>query len=589
MHHIIGTLSPTEVVATGVRQARMTSRQIGARRLLAAVLSLAVLCCLAGSAAGAASTLPEERSSHIDGFGIGSSAHLRVGYERVSEALNAQLEMGVRWTREEIPWAEVEPTEDDFRFNYPFGNQPRDYDHLLDELDKRNIQMVALLDYGPVYISEPTPDELVTRWETYVERVVNEFGDRIDYWEIGNEMNSPLFWGKVVHPVDWQPAEPNPALYSRMLRSAHRIIKEEDPGDVVILGGLVYHLSNDCSTNPFAYLAQLYQAGAWEYFDAIAIHPYRKHSPETLLSRGHPVDTDSGACKTDSVMTYKLIEEIRAIGELAEGYGSKSIWVTEVGWDRTWLEPIADDRGTTADAVEADYVVRTYVPLLSEPGVEKVFWYAQYDGGFKLDPPGQRALATMSSLLTGSEPLGQFQGEQDRGHPDDDVYEYRFARGRQRVSVLWKARGGDVPRAVSVTGLSGVDSVRLFTLEATDLSEDAGVSVPVRDGQVSIDLTERPVFLLFEQPGLVDRWWRGARGSFLKWWEEQQRVVEDWWEKRQLEIERKVREWLNRRKREAMERAQRELERFVEEMCASALIPIGILGMYAAVKGRCGS
>jgi len=43
----------------------------------------------------------------IDGFGMGSSSHLRVGSERLSEALDELKLMNVRWVREEFPWSEI--------------------------------------------------------------------------------------------------------------------------------------------------------------------------------------------------------------------------------------------------------------------------------------------------------------------------------------------------------------------------------------------------------------------------------------------------------------------------------------------------
>ena len=43
----------------------------------------------------------------MDGFGIGSDAHLRVGIGALESTIAEQQEMGLGWARESIPWGEV--------------------------------------------------------------------------------------------------------------------------------------------------------------------------------------------------------------------------------------------------------------------------------------------------------------------------------------------------------------------------------------------------------------------------------------------------------------------------------------------------
>lgn len=530
--------------------------------------------------------------TEIDGFGMGSSIHLRVGANRIDEALNQQQAMGVRWAREEIAWGEIELTQDNFRWAYPFGTTPRDYDVLLNELEERDIEMVALLTYGPSYLFEPTPQELLARWENWVQVVVDRYGDRIDYWEIENEMNSPLFWGKVVFPELDREATPDPTLYAQMLESAYRIIKAHDRDDVVILGGLVYHLGNACNlSDPFVYLGALEEAGAWDSFDVLAIHPYRGASPEEFVDGYPPYNPVTYACQSGQMMSDSQIGEIRALQDLAQVYGSKPIWVTEVGWAQEWLEPIAGWRGTSADIVEADFLVRTYVPLLSEPGVEKVFWYTQYDDpnipGCVLGSEGQHALGMISELLTGSEPLGQFQGQDDRGRAeDDDAREYRFSRDDELIIVAWKARGGDVPREVTISDLEEIDTVLLYDLNAVDLSPESGQELAVTDGEVTIDLTERPVFLVAERPGIFDSTLEEIERQLAEWWEEQKAKVEAWIDEQRARLEGEFDEWIEELERRMAEIIETELERFIVELCGTAWLPPGLVAVIVWIKRR---
>ncbi len=452
----------------------------------------------------------------IDGFGI-NSPHLRVGIKETTKAIGVQQVMGVRWAREEIPWGEVEVKAGSFRWAYDFDKtRGRDFDLLLTTLAAHHIQMVAVLDYAPGYLSgSPVPaDQLIKRWQGYVQAVVNHFGNQINYWEIGNEMNSRFFWGKVVNEPD-SPAEPDPILYTRMLRVAYDIIKQHNPKDVVILGGLAGYYSDltDCSTNYFKYLGEIHKAGAWNAFDIIAVHPYHVgpgdigQPPEAFIERGLSYDATSGTCQT-ATSRYNLISEIRTIRNLTEIYGAKPIWITEIGWSQAWLQTLAARRTAAPDKVAADYLVRTYTPLLSEPGVEKVFWYTQYDDpnipGFGLGSSAQLAFTNLSALLTGSQPLGQFQGQNDQGQAEaDDVYEYRFTKDNQLIIVIWRARGGDTARNVKVTSLN-TNTLRSYQLDDTNLSAGGGRELTVDNGVLTISLTERPVFLIAKQINLTD-------------------------------------------------------------------------------------
>ena len=542
------------------------------------------------------------QSGRIDGFGIGSSAHLRVNPDDLDRTLNEQKTLGVRWTREEIPWSEVEETRDEFQWDY--GS--RNFFVLLDELEQRQINMLALLGYGPLWLQNAPPDELVERWGVYVQAVVDQFGDRIDYWEIGNEMNSRKFWGKVIYPgVKDALAEPDPYLYARMLQVAYDIIKTHDPNDVVILGGLVTITDRDCPTNPFVYLSQVHAAGAWNSFDAIAFHPYwDAYPPEAYTDRGKAHDPNTGACIEGEERMDNMIGEVRALRQLVDNFGAKPIWITEIGWNLPWLKILAGYRGTHPDLVEADYVVRTYVPLLSEPGVEKVFWYTQIETteisdqhNCLLDPPGKRALGNLAYFLTGSTPLGQFQGQDDRGRAeDDDVYEYRFEKDGRLIIVLWKARGGDVKREVIVRDLA-VDALRGYPADSAELSPQAGVLYTVKDKSVKLLLTERPKILVEERIPFWDRLlvdiqaWLEARGEdqgegLERWWAGIQKQIDDWAAEQQEKLSQQFEAWLQNLVRQLAQEAEEQLQAWVDQLCMGMMLPVGGVVWWALWRRR---
>ncbi|MBN1315222.1 MAG: hypothetical protein JXA42_07135, partial [Anaerolineales bacterium] len=402
------------------------------------------------------------------------------------------------------------------------------------------------------------------------------------------------FWAKVVtepdNPNSASARLPDPLLYSEMLGAAYEIIKEHDPEDMVVLGGLAgYYIDmQNCETNPMAYLGALYEANAWHYFDVIAIHPYRNSpvdlwAPEDQIPRGVSYSPTSLSC-SQTQQTLSLTEEVRQVRELAQVFGEKPIWITELGWDQPWLETRAAERGTSADIVEADYLVRTYVSLLSEPGVEKLFWYSQFNqpmraiGSFELEPTAQRALALITSLLTGSTPLGQVQGQDDIDNgSSDDVYEYRFEKDNDLIIVTWKARGGDTPRDVVISGLD-MESIRRYSLDSPDLSKDAGTPLEIQDGSVIIALSERPVFLIAESNSTWKLFWEGIGEGIADWWEkiklDTTTKIENWWNDLIASIEDKLNQWvveIESKFKKAVEDYLKELEK---QLCGIAIVPI---------------
>ncbi len=554
-------------------------------------------------------TFPQTNS--MSGFGVGSP-HIRVGRQGLTPYLDAQQEMGLGFVREELPWELVGVGPNDFRWSYNYSSSvAHDYHYLLDELGKRKIKPVMLLDYGPRYLpGDPNAgyhvdtETLLRYWRAYVQAAVDEFGGQVDYWEIGNEMNSRDFWGKVVveGPDPSRPDmahDPEPELYARMLRIAHDVIKQKARNDVVILGGLVSVTDGSCTTSPYEFLRRVQATGEWDAFDAVAIHPYwGANTPETAIDRGAAHDPATGACAAGQGH-YDLAGEVRAVRDLVGQFGQKQVWVTELGWNEAWLKTIAGWRKQSTDLIEADYVTRTYVPLLSEPGVAGVLWYTQVDDpaiaeNFALGEPGRRALGNLSALLRGSRPLGQVQGQNDRGSAsDDDAREYRFQKGAQTIVVLWKARGGDVPRSVEVHDLPA-GSWALYPADAVDLDEPQEV-LTAESGRLSVALTERPVFLVEQgvDPGDIwsritdgiEQWWAGVVDGIEQWAGEQKEVLaqklEQWLAEQKEALAQKFEQWLTEQLDRLAQAIERQIEQALSQMCGTSMAP----GLFACAVG----
>ncbi len=182
---------------------------------------------------------------------------------------------GIRWERlwneHELLWYQVEPQRGKWDF--------RSADRAIDGAVNRGIRLLATLGYGPAWaVEEPTitpenekmfstsvgtykPKDLAA-WDNYVQTVATRYRDKIDHWEIWNE-------------VDWMPPiraasfTGTPADYLELLKRAHGKLKAVDPSNTVVVSGF------GTGASPTAHIyADLCKMGATDYCDVWNMHAY---------------------------------------------------------------------------------------------------------------------------------------------------------------------------------------------------------------------------------------------------------------------------------------------------------------------------
>jgi len=109
-------------------------------------------------------------------------------------------------------------------------------------------------------------------------------------------------------------------------------------------------------------MAQLYAAGARNYFDAVAVHPYTgKVDPTWCWNQ-------AGTTKL-AIDAFCAIAEVRTT-MVANGDSAKNIWLTEFGWSTT--------TGTygVSEATQAQFLTKALDKIrTSYPYVKTAFWY----------------------------------------------------------------------------------------------------------------------------------------------------------------------------------------------------------------------
>lgn len=522
-------------------------------RVITILLKISTLLIIIGLISSFITPTKSISSSPLDSIGMGTSLHLSEGIDNLAASYDSLSNMNIHWVREEFPWSEIEQSPGEYNWSYTKGDKFVDFDSMLALASRSKIKVLAVLDGGPLYLTQVFPDQpvdadlLIQHWTMYVQAVVDRYGSQIDYWEIGNEMNSPVEWGKVMFPTISDAAvTPSPFLFARMLTIASKIIKKDNPRDTIILGGLYNSSTADCSTSPLAFLAEIANAGAWDTFDVIGLHPYwQNNPPEVWMQRGPSFDAESGRCQMDQQIETNLLGEIRQVYEFTKQWEQKPIWITEIAWQEDWLEAIADQKNMSPNEVQASYVVRSLVPLLSELNVQKIFWNTSTNDSsiqnYELHPEGQIALRNIARLLGGARPLGQFQQFSDLGSPQElGIFDYRFRKEGRTIVIAWAANGGTQPYQITLTNLPG-KKYRAYAVDAVDLSLKGGMALILqKDNSLTMYVNENPAILIEETSSIF---------SSLKY------RIEDSTARKASSIQSDVYSWVRQQKKSLSEKA----------------------------------
>lgn len=417
---------------------------------------------------------------------------------------------GVQWTREELPWALIEPTAGTF--------QPL-YDDPLLLAATKGLGIVGMLLTTPDWARDPTcrppleaywcpptdPQQFARFAAWMAERYDGDgFRDapgspRVAAWEIWNEPNDVGNW-----PDIGADANARKRRYGEMLVATYQAIKAADPTAIVLLGG-VYIFDGGCGNGicdgfnflsaPGGVFQQVPQAR--QAFDVFATHPYAAPTrpddpqlPRLVLIEG---TTRAARGWLDSA---------------AIGRPDAPIWITELGW---CTAPGACPGGAgVTEEQQANYLVRAQV-IAQQNGVQHISWFQfedafddsnrmwgngaivhNYDGtGYplKLAYYAYRTLARQlrDAAVAGIGPLHTHQYDPSQPYTNSGgTYDYRYRRGTTLIDVLWRPN----------------DSVQVaFPVQPgmpiTRIDRD-GVSAPLTPagGAVQLTLSERPVLIV---------------------------------------------------------------------------------------------
>lgn len=289
----------------------------------------------------------------------GVTAHLerrRAGYyptlDDVTHAAELIQSAGIQAIRIDFNWDMLNPTEGKWNF--------QDYDAMVRIVRAHKLDVLGILDYSSWWASsaQDSNDWRVRLYSeprspydfaNYAYQVVQHYKNDVHAWEIWNEPNTVGFWKP----------KPDAAHYAALLQEAYLAVKYADPNATVVFAGLSGNgvEGDDQSGLESNFIQGAYVAGAKDYFDVMAIHPY------ILPNSG--IDTERA--------------KIAAARSVLDHYGDKDkpLWVTEIGvpsvtpWWQTAPVQSEDDVAT--------WLAQVYTRLWDL--TPTIFWYDLQDQG----------------------------------------------------------------------------------------------------------------------------------------------------------------------------------------------------------------
>ncbi|WP_333892674.1 GH39 family glycosyl hydrolase [Mycolicibacterium gadium] len=322
----------------------MTGRRVRVARLL----SLVLIACI-----------PLSCQASVPPVEIGMTMHSRgADAAAIKRQFDLMSAMNVAWVRVDFDWSVAESQRDQFNWEYP--------DAIVAEASAHGMKVLGVLTYTPEWARPTTQDDPATAhharpeqmsdWADFARVVTERYAPRgVHTWEIWNEPNTKKFW----------PPRPDVNEYGTLFWVAAEAIRGVDPQATILIGGLApkFHVP-ESEVAPADYLEQLYQNGAIQLADGIAVHPY--------TFPALPLDTPQR-----TIGGFKDLPALRAIME-SHGDGRKKIWITEFG------APTGTGPYAVSDNAQATALLQARREVQQWDWAGPLIYYELVDGGTDL-------------------------------------------------------------------------------------------------------------------------------------------------------------------------------------------------------------
>ena len=245
---------------------------------------------------------------------------------------------GIAWIRVDFPWDQIEPTNDSFSWHI--------LDDMVNEARAKGLSLLVNLGKTPSWANSGNannyPPTNSNDWKDFVQRAVNRYKDRIQYWAMWNEPNLDQFWKGTMDDY-----------VNKILIPGVEAARTADPTCKIVGPELAHLQSGDAKWN--VWLRGILRSGGKERLDIISHHIYDREGPTNIFNK---LENDQGP----------LVPSVQRVLQ-EEGVANKLFWITETGWD-------SDEVG---EDTQSDYYLSFLQGMRNKSYINKIFFYEIID------------------------------------------------------------------------------------------------------------------------------------------------------------------------------------------------------------------
>ena len=287
------------------------------------VVVVALLC--AAAPAAAAAQRPRKAA-----FGISASLRFMRGAE-LRDTVDRLRDAGVRYSREDLKWNEVEPTPGRYDWST--------WDRLVRASARGGVRILALPDGSPAWATgqtglPPASGDALERFAAFVRAAVERYGTRGTFWDDNRGVPKvPItmwdIWNEPYYPTGWD-GTVDPIAYATLFRRVVAVARDADPSARFMLEADTGSATGDWPEPPF--LGAMLDAfpDLVDDVDVVSVHPY---TSEVTPKRCTP-DEDKPGFREAWLATRFQFCRVRDVRRILDAYGARDarLWITELGW-----------------------------------------------------------------------------------------------------------------------------------------------------------------------------------------------------------------------------------------------------------------
>lgn len=305
---------------------------------------------------------------HVDlsPFGVNTFMEQEVDPAKRERIVQMARDAGFHWLRQEFPWEDIEiHGKGDFedRRHQPYRSAWEKYDEIVALAEEYGMEVIVRISNPPEWtrsVAADAPDfagsfappDDYQDFADFVGAVVGRYAGRVRYYQLWNEPNIYPEWGS--YTID-------PEAYTELLKMSAAAARAADPNVVIVAGALAATINLQPAAAPPAnslsdllYLQRMYDAGAGDAFDIMAVQGYGLWSGPTDR-RMHP--------RILNVSHHGFVRDLMVVNGDAE----KPIWIAEMNWNAA-PEDVEPRYGRVTLEQQAAYLPLAYQRVLDEWG-----------------------------------------------------------------------------------------------------------------------------------------------------------------------------------------------------------------------------